>query len=646
MRIKNQKKHPIHDMQSMDIHQLFQIGFSFHGSGQLDKAQLIYKQVLLKSPHHFDSLHLSGVIEIQNRNFVIGLEFISQALEVDPVSAEAHSNRGLVLLELNRIDEAIISLNQASTIKPNYFLAHYNLGNALFQKGDLHGALQSLSRAIEIAPQNPESYNNRGNILTLLGKFDDAIESFEHAIKISPKYSDAYCNISNPMMQSGQLQLALEAVDKSISLNSNNYLAFSNRGNILTKLGLIDEAILSFHRSIELMPNFADSHSNLAVALFDYGKITEAMQSFSKAADCYAQAITLGRVDYHLFSKLGKCLLKLNRTEEAQVAHESALKLNPDDAESHMNLATIYFSKFEFESAWKETKWRNLEAIANTLGLPDYKYNPKPSITDKLLILCEQGIGDQILFCSILPELIGKYINIYIVADSRLIRLLQRSFPYCHFLPYSNKQPLDDFDSYLYLGDLGGIYRNHVADFPKPKPYLISDNFRTAVFKGQIDGKTKFNCGISWRSDSIINGKNKSIPLDDLLCILKISDLSFVNLQHQHSIDDVQLFNNLSIDIFEFNELDCFFDLDGLACAITACDFVVTISNSTAHIAGALGKEVLLLLPYNTGRLWYWNEYQGRNLWYPNIKVFQQRIEGDWSHPLAELQTYLEQKIA
>jgi hypothetical protein len=229
--------------------------------------------------------------------------------------------------------------------------------------------------------------------------------------------------------------------------------------------------------------------------------------------------------------------------------------------------------------------------------------------------------------------------------DDRLINLLNRSHPTLDLISIKDRPANSTFDFYLPIASLGQHFRNQVTDFPTPKPFLKADDDKVIAFKSQTP-KGKLICGISWKSKNNSVAESKSMLASELLPLFKLNGVHFFNLQYLPEQEELDLFSHHHAPIQAFNDLDTFNDLDGLAAAIMACDVVVTVSNTTAHLAGALGKETLLLLSHAVGKFWYWNEYQGRNLWYPNIKVFQQRIEGDWTHPLAELQKYLEQKIA
>jgi ADP-heptose:LPS heptosyltransferase len=137
------------------------------------------------------------------------------------------------------------------------------------------------------------------------------------------------------------------------------------------------------------------------------------------------------------------------------------------------------------------------------------------------------------------------------------------------------------------------------------------------------------------------------MELQSLLKLFELKDIDFINLQYgevQNEISQVQ--SNQGISIRAIEEVDLYHDIDSAMRLIQACDIVVTTSNSTAHMAGALGKETLLLLPFSAGKFWYWHDLDGLSLWYPSVRVFKQLHQGDWTEPVESAKKYLENKFA
>ena len=145
-------------------------------------------------------------------------------------------------------------------------------------------------------------------------------------------------------------------------------------------------------------------------------------------------------------------------------------------------------------------------------------------------------------------------------------------------------------------------------------------------------------CGISWKSKNTQFGDKKSIPLEQLLPILLMPNITFVNLQYGNTLQERNdIFSEHDIEIKSFDEIDNFNDIDSLASLIGACDFIVTVSNVTAHIAGALNKKTYLLLPFSYGKIWYWGENSDSSLWYPSIQILRQCKPNSWNQAIEDL---------
>jgi hypothetical protein len=237
------------------------------------------------------------------------------------------------------------------------------------------------------------------------------------------------------------------------------------------------------------------------------------------------------------------------------------------------------------------------------------------------------------MYSSMLREIDG---NISMLLDKRLIKLYERSFPNIKFFDIKEKGEINiDFDEHLPIGELGGLFRQNVDSFKNNQKYLIADKIRSENIKKIILDKEekKLLCGITWKSENSKIGKKKSLTLNDLLPIVSNNTkIQFVNLQYGDVEDEIKVFNkNNNTNIINYSEIDNFNDIDGHASLIEACDILVMSSNSSAHIAGALGKKIHLLVPSSRDVLWYWcNNNNSKNLWYPSINIYQQTIPDNW----------------
>ena len=237
-----------------------------------------------------------------------------------------------------------------------------------------------------------------------------------------------------------------------------------------------------------------------------------------------------------------------------------------------------------------------------------------------------------------LKELSKKIKKITVMLNPKLIALFERSFESIHFIPCEPekfKMPpnISSFEYFVLFGDLGKYLRNSIESFQnQPSFYLIADLKKTNRFRSKFK-TSKLVCGISWASQIVHAGKhkdnarNKSILLSDLMPIFNQTKLTYVNLQYGDVNKEIMHFkDSFGVEILN-SDNDNYNDIDGLASLIQSCDFVITTSNVTAHLAGALGKKTFVLV--NSDQLWYWHN-ENVSSWYPSVNIFQKKLSEDW----------------
>jgi ADP-heptose:LPS heptosyltransferase len=188
------------------------------------------------------------------------------------------------------------------------------------------------------------------------------------------------------------------------------------------------------------------------------------------------------------------------------------------------------------------------------------------------------------------------------------------------------------FDAQIYFGSLGKLYRSNTESLAKiQSPYLLADTDRTAKLRANLKNSEKLVCGISWSSKNADHGEGKSLSLEALNPVLQLSGFDFVNLQYGDTSEERNAFvQQHGVNIHHVDEIDNHNDLDGLAALIGACDIVVTVSNTTAHLAAALGKPVIVMLPNNDALFWYWHRDSHTTPWYPSARLFRRSDTGRW----------------
>ncbi|NDA63820.1 MAG: tetratricopeptide repeat protein [Chitinophagia bacterium] len=590
---------------TLNIPSLLTQAYNAFQSGQLEIAENLTTNVIRIQSGNFDALFLNGII---------------QGLKGHHAAAAKH-------------------LKKAVYLAPQHPYAQYNLAKALIELGRHKEAVEHLKKSITLEPNNPESELNLGLCLMKEGLFDSALKHLERALNLNPRHIETMVNCAICHIELGNIAYALETALLTTSLSPNNDACWSVLGAAHLKNNNLTNAITCYQKAIALDNNNYKYYLSI-------GKCYKQNNDINNAIEAYEAALKLSPTNIDCLNSLATILIRQQKFENAEHILKKAIDSDPNNSDTHVNLSILHFLKFELDLGWNEYEFRDKNKYLYGGSFQSSKRQWDPKYTnDRLLIWGEQGIGDQIIYASMLNDISKIVSRLRVGVDDRLINLLGRSFPTLDLTSIKDRPANSTFDSYLPIASLGRYFRNQVTDFPTPKPFLKADYDKISAFKAQTH-KGKLICGISWKSKNNTVAESKSMLASDLMPLFKLNGAHFFNLQYLPEQEDLELFFQQKAPIQSFNDLDTFNDIDGLAAAIMACDVVVTVSNTTAHLSGALGKETLLLLSHSVGKFWYWNEYQGRNLWYPNIKVFQQKIEGDWSYPLAELQKYLEQKIA
>ncbi len=578
------------------------------------------------------------------------LAHFDRAVALEPDIADIHYQRAAALDRLQRRDEALAAYERVVELNPGHAEAHCKRGHLLSHAKRFKDALVSYDRAIAANPQYAEAHCNRANALRLLGHLPEALVSVDRAIALPPEVAPAHRIRGVVMMGLARYDEALRSFDRALALQPAYGEALNDRGNTLRMLGRHDEALRTQEQAIGLNPTASGAYANRAVALMDIGRPQDALVDLRRAVELSPQ-------NAEFWNLQGNALQALNRHAEALGAYNKALELQPGYAQPEFNISMCTLVRGEFVRGWPlyEARWRT----GQKLGWIRFR---KPqwhgeAASGRLLVWGEQGIGDQILHLSMLDSLRqrAKGMDLLLSVAPRLLPLVQRSFPglACVPLARATREPCD---LQIPLGSIGGYVRRSWTDFPRGrKAYLFADDARVQALRARLrqgkddsgKGKGDLVIGLSWMSRAERFGELKSIALRDLQPLLQIPGLRFVDLQYGDTGEEREaLRETQGIDVQRLPDIDTFNDMDGLAALIGACDLVVTTSNTTAHLAGALGAPTLLMLPFASGRHWYWHEAREDNPWYPSMQLFRQQAVGQWGDIIARVRDAVLERMA
>ena len=516
---------------------------------------------------------------------------------------------------------------------PNNQFGWKALGVALKQTGNIEQALVANKNSLKINSLDPEAHYNLGNTYKELGRLEESEISYKKAIKLKPNYAVAHNNLGDTLRNKKQLDNSEISYKKAIELNPKYFEAYSNLGITLREMGKLEESVNSYKKAIELNPNFAEGYYNLGVTLRDLGKLKH-------SKDNYERAILLKPNYPEAYNNLGVVQRELGMLEESENSYKKAIKLSPDYADAYNNLSFTLLLKNDFKNAYNFSEWRWKTKYNIGKKLITKKPLWKGEDNKRVLIWKEQGIGDEIMYCSILSELKAISNKLIVHCDKRLIPLFKRSLSKDIIYKSDKKNIIEaDYDNHIPMASISKYFRKNLESFANTSNgYLKADKKKTLMIRNSLTKNNKEKLiGISWHTRSKIQMASfRNILLSDLASVLDNKNTKLVNLQYDDKSNEIKdLKKNFGIELLHVPEIDNRNDIDGLASLVSACDLVVSIDNFTVHLAGCLGVKTKVLLPTTMDARW---GLKGKKSYlYNSVDLYRQTEIGNWKKILKEL---------
>jgi predicted O-linked N-acetylglucosamine transferase (SPINDLY family) len=316
----------------------------FHQSGQLRAARELYRRILQTDEEHADAWHLLGVLESQNGNAQIAIDFIQRAIALRPTDHVFHSNLGATFQTCQDFERAVSCFRRAVELNPDAAASHINLGNALREQGHLDEAAACFQQALQFDADNPEAHFGIGLINQGQGNLQQAIARYRHALQLRPDYTRAWNNLGTALRDADQLDEALNCFRRALSLDANFADAHCNMGSTLRAQRMPREALASFQTAVRINPQLAVAHVNIGDLLQEQGQL-------DPAELCYRQALQLQPQWPELHNSLGIVLQDLGKIDEAIASYQRALHVRPGDPRACNNLGAVYQEQGAFEQA-------------------------------------------------------------------------------------------------------------------------------------------------------------------------------------------------------------------------------------------------------------------------------------------------------
>lgn len=670
-----------------------------HMEGRLHEAEIAYEQILNMLPDNFDVLQMRGVLNAQLQRNEVAEEMFSKAVEVQPESSNAHLNLANVLLQIDKKEEALFHYESAIKFDKRNAEAYSGLGALLFNMERLEPALEHIEFSLKINPLNADAHSNKANILvrqeqfvlaeqvyyTAIGidhlhinsyinlsclyrnqkRFEEAEVLLNHILKIDAENVEAHvllCELYEAMQRHKEAEIIKQKVE---TILPNQAAAYIKLSEVFWQSGQPKKSEQCLRQAIQLEPNNIDALCNLSANLLNAEKVknAEAKKILQKAlsinpkhiearinlANCFTNegnywraCLLLKKVfkvqpnNINVLCNLGYVYWEFGDYEKASNMFKECIKYDPNHAEAHTNLGMCQLILGEYKKGWPDYEWRlhreNLKPTVNIASKPLWKGE---EIKDKrLLVYTEQGFGDTIQLMRLLPEMQSKCKELIVFAPKKLMHLINQqsdSITTCH-----DVDVIPEFDCYVSLWSLPAkIGLNNTKSFYKAS-YLKANQEKVADWEDKLSAYKGKRIAIFWQgSKSNRTDAKRSFSLDTLSPLFELENINIISLQKGDGVEQIKNFKHKDklISFSKFDNTQRAFE-DSMA-ILENVDLLVTCDSSIAHIAGAMGKKVYLLLAKAPD--FRWNIETDKSNWYPSIELFRQEKHREWSVPVKRI---------
>ncbi len=479
----------------------------------------------------------------------------------------------------------------------------------------------------------------------LAGRYAEARPLCESLYQKEPGNADVLFRLGVIYANEGRLEAAAGMLARAAHHRCDAVEVINAQANVAWLQAAWPQAEHFFRAALELAPGNATVLANYGLCLHDAGRLPEAKNMLERALLADPR-----HVDALVNMALVQC--DLGDASAASACLQRALAIAPDCAEAHALNAQLLLRQEQYARGWQEYEWRlrcHDTHFRQDRRLPRWDGAPAPALT--LKIYAEQGLGDQIMFASCLSEAAARVASCDVECEPRLLDLFARSFPALRFHP---QQPALDRPwaavspasaAHIHLGSLPGLFRNDRAQFPPAAGYLQADASRVAHWAAVLAALGPgLKVGIAWRGGVPRTRQSfRSVALELWLPLLQLPGVRFVSLQHGGGNDEIAaLATPAGVRISHWQAaID---DCNESAALIGALDLVICVCGSVVHLAGALGKDVLVLVPACPE--WRYLGCGDRMPWYPSVRMVRQARLGDWSDVMQKLLSQLSARIA
>jgi tetratricopeptide (TPR) repeat protein len=637
--------------------------------GDLDQAMRCVGSALATQPEHPGALHLLARITARQGNAGAALDMAARAAALQPDDPDIRQEMAMLLARQDRLDEAIAGFDVVLALAPEHAGALLNRAVALHRLGRLPDALAGLDRLVRLHPGLAAGWTARAAVLEALRRLPAAVASEARAAALLPGQAAAQTRLARLLARAGDAEAALAHFALAVQLSPQDPDPLIGRALIWQSLWRHEEALRELEAAAALAPDEAAVLDAQAASLAALGRWPEADASRARRLQALDRAVAdnpdqpeprrrRAMLLYHLdrfeealadheasappasrsaqaWFERGALLSALGRETEALGCYDKALALQPATPRTHYDRSMNRLALGDLPAAWTEFEWRWQvpEFPSRLLHFDEPRWTGAEEIAGKRLLLhAEQGLGDTLQFCRYASLAAARGATVLLQVQPQLVGLLQSLPGPAVVLP--QRADLPAFDLHCPLMSLPRAFGTSLETIPAAVPYLSALPERIEAWRSRLGPAAGLRIGLVWSGNSRQgNDRRRSMPLAAAAPIFRPGIEVFAL---QPEVPERDLASLAGLPGLQLLGPQCQ-DFRDVAAVISLLDVVVTVDTSFAHLTGALGRPVFVLL----SRLadWRWLLHRRDSPWYPTARLFRQPSHGDWGSVMAEVAT-------
>jgi tetratricopeptide (TPR) repeat protein len=548
-----------------------------------------------------------------------------------PFNLAQSFNDALSLQRQGRLREAEKLYARVLKAAPDHFDALNMLGAVKAQLGRMGEAHRLFSGAVKINPRAPGAWANLGQVLHALKRNQEAVECLDKARALAPDDVAILNQHANALLSAGRADEALDEFRQVLARIPQHAEARVNSGIAHAVLGASEQAVAEFDAALSIVPTHLGAHYNRALALHDLGY-------YAAALDAHDRVLAAAAEHAGAWLHRGRALAALNRLNDAVGSYGKAGIISKENPDVHFSEALAllalgdYRRGFEkYEARWRRSGMPAQKSRGRPLWLGEY-----PLARKTVLLHAEQGFGDTIQFARYVPLLATTGAKVVLEVQSELSALVARLDGGAEIIARGDTPP--PFDVHCPLGSLPLALRTEPETVPAAIPYLSADDAALAKWSARIGALAQPRIAIAWSGNAEhYNDRNRSIPFARLAPLFSAS-ARFISIQRDVRPEDAGTLASESRVTHLGSELENFTDT---AAVIALSDLVISADTAVAHLAGAMGRPLWVLIPFQPD--WRWTLDGDTSPWYPTARLFRQTSLGDWDGVIARVAAELGQ---